>query len=190
MGGSGRRRGLLVGRGGGHGGAARGGTSAAQGHRDRARRCYEQSLKLDPSCAGVVAALADAMALHPTDHDVVSKGSHAVCCVAATSAANAAEAASQGGAAAVAAAMRDGAADAIAAYPSTERWVAEHGAGRSSRSRSRAGDDVDDESWLVEYERGSVGRTAGRAPRKVEVEEEDGEDGDGDSGSFDFDSNL
>ena len=48
--------------GGGHGGAARGGTSAAQGHRDRARRCYEQSLKLDPSCAGVVAALADAHA--------------------------------------------------------------------------------------------------------------------------------
>ena len=87
----------------------------------------------------------------------------------------------------MAAAMRDGAADAIAAYPSTERWVAEHGAGRSSRPRSRAGDDVDDESWLVEYERGSVGRTAGRASRKVEVEEEDG---DGDSGSFDFDSNL
>ena len=136
---------------------------------------------------GAVAALADAMALHPTDHEVVSKGSHAVCCVASTSAGNATEAASQGGAAAVAAAMRDGAADAIAAYPSTERWVAEHGAGRSSRSRSRAGDDVDDESWLVEYERGSVGRTAGRAPRKVEVEEEDG---DGDSGSFDFDSNL
>ena len=78
---------------------------------------------------GAVAALADAMALHPTDHDVVSKGSHAVCCVAATSAANAAEAASQGGAAAVAAAMSDGAADAIAAYPSTERWVAERGAG-------------------------------------------------------------
>ena len=47
--------------GGGHGGAARG-TSAAQGHRDRARRCYEQSLKLDPSCAGVVAALAEAHA--------------------------------------------------------------------------------------------------------------------------------
>ena len=154
---------------------------------------------------GVVAALADAMALHPTDHDVVSKGSHAVCCVAATSAANAAEAASQGGAAAVAAAMSDGAADAIAAYPSTERWVAEHGAAvshravtHSSRSRSRAvyaagggaGDDVDDESWLVEYERGVMERTAGRAPRKVEVEEEDGEDGDGDSGSFDFDSNL
>ena len=68
----------------------------------------------------------------------------------------------------------------------------------SSRSRSRAGyaagggagDDVDDESWLVEYERGVMERTAGRAPRKVEVEEEDGEDGDGDSGSFDFDSNL
>ena len=137
---------------------------------------------------GAVAALARAMSLHPADHEIVSKGAHAVCCVASTSAANAAEAASQGGAAAVAAAMRDGARDAIAAYPTTERWIAERGAGRSSR-----GDDVDDESWLVEYERGSIGMTAGRAPRKVEVEEEDGEDGedgDGDSGSFDFDSNL
>ena len=42
--------------GGGHGAHA---TSAAQGHRDRARRFYEQSLKLDPSCAGVAAALAE-----------------------------------------------------------------------------------------------------------------------------------
>ena len=49
---------------------------------------------------------------------------------------------------------------------------------------------MDDESWLVEYERGVMERTAGRAPRKVEVEEEDGEDWDRDSGSFDFDSNL
>ncbi|ACO64240.1 predicted protein [Micromonas commoda] len=33
--------------------------AAAQGHRDRARRFYEHSLKLDPSCAGVAAALAE-----------------------------------------------------------------------------------------------------------------------------------
>jgi len=45
-----------------HGGSNGGGahaSSAAQSHRDRARRCYEQSLKLDPSSAGVVAALAE-----------------------------------------------------------------------------------------------------------------------------------
>ena len=33
------------------------GRARRRSHRDGARRCYEQSLKLDPSCAGVVAAL-------------------------------------------------------------------------------------------------------------------------------------
>jgi len=127
----------------------------------------------------------------------VSKCAHAICCVASTSDANAAEAARQGGAFAVAAARGDGAGDAIAAYPSTERWVAEAGGpgyeSALSFNRRRSGGPTGDESWLVEYERGSGGRSPRSAStppprRRVEVEEE--EEDDNDSGSFDFDGNL
>jgi hypothetical protein len=144
-----------------------------------------------------VSALARSMRSHPTDADVVSKCAHAICCVASTSDANAAEAARQGGAVAVAAARGDGAGDAIVAYPSTERWVAEAGdPGHESAlsfNRRRSGP-TGDESWLVEYERGSGGRSPRSAAtppprRRVEVEEEEEED-DNDSGSFDFDGNL
>ena len=144
-----------------------------------------------------VSALARSMRLHPTDADVVSKCAHAICCVASTSDANAAEAARQGGAFAVAAARGDGGGDAIVAYPSTERWVAEAGGpGHESASRfdrRRSGGPTGDESWLVEYERGSGGRSPRSAStppprRRVEVEEEDEDDND--SGSFDFDGNL
>jgi hypothetical protein len=144
-----------------------------------------------------VSALARSMRLHPADADVVSKCAHAICCVASTSDANAAEAARQGGAVAVAAARGDGAGDAIVAYPSTERWVAEAGdPGHESAlsfNRRRSGP-TGDESWLVEYERGSGGRSPRSAStppppprRRVEVEEEED---DNDSGSFDFDGNL
>ena len=145
-----------------------------------------------------VSALARSMRSHPTDADVVSKCAHAICCVASTSDANAAEAARQGGASAVAAARGDGGGDAIAAYPSTERWVAEAGGpgheSASSFNRRRSGGPTGDESWLVEYERGSGGRSPRSTPpppprRRVDVEEEEEED-DNDSGSFDFDGNL
>jgi len=144
-----------------------------------------------------VSALARSMRSHPADADVVSKCAHAICCVASTSDANAAEAARQGGASAVAAARGDGGGDAIVAYPSTERWVAEAGGpGHESASRfdrRRSGGPTGDESWLVEYERGSGGRSPRSAStppprRRVEVEEEDEDDND--SGSFDFDGNL
>jgi hypothetical protein len=96
----------------------------------------------------------------------------------------------------VAAARGDGGGDAIVAYPSTERWVAEAGGpGHESASRydRRRSGPTGDESWLVEYERGSGGRSSRSAStppprRRVEVEEE-AED-DHDSGSFDFDGNL
>lgn len=145
-----------------------------------------------------VSALARSMRSHPTDADVVSKCAHAICCVASTSDANAAEAARQGGASAVAAARGDGAGDAIDAYPSTERWVAEAGdpgdESALSFNRRRRSGPTGDESWLVEYERGSGGRSPRSAAtppprRRVEVEEEEEED-DNDSGSFDFDGNL
>ena len=146
-----------------------------------------------------VSALARSMRSHPTDADVVSKCAHAICCVASTSDANAAEAARQGGACAVAAARGDGAGDAIVAYPATERWVAEAGGpgheSASSFNRRRSGGPTGDESWLVEYERGSGGRSPRSAStppppprRRVEVVEE--EEDDNDSGSFDFDGNL
>ena len=146
-----------------------------------------------------VSALARSMRSHPADADVVSKCAHAICCVASTSDANAAEAARQGGASAVAAARGDGGGDAIVAYPSTERWVAEAGGpGHESASRfdrRRSGGPTGDESWLVEYERGSGGRSPRSAStppppprRRVEVVEE--EEDDNDSGSFDFDGNL
>ena len=142
-----------------------------------------------------VSALARSMRSHPADADVVSKCAHAICCVASTSDANAAEASRQGGASAVAAARGDGGGDAIAAYPSTERWVAEAGGpGHESASRydRRRSGPTGDESWLVEYERGSGGRSPRSAStppprRRVEVEEEED---DNDSGSFDFDGNL
>ena len=144
-----------------------------------------------------VSALARSMRSHPTDADVVSKCAHAICCVASTSDANAAEAARQGGASAVAAARGDGAGDAIDAYPSTERWVAEAGdpgdESALSFNRRRRSGPTGDESWLVEYERGSGGRSPRSAStppprRRVEVEEE--VEDDNDSGSFDFDGNL
>jgi hypothetical protein len=74
-------------------------------------------------------------------------------------------------------------------------WRRRGGPGHESASRydRRRSGPTGDESWLVEYERGSGGRSPRSAStppprRRVEVEEE--EEDDNDSGSFDFDGNL